>query len=173
MSAASSGSCVRRVEPGEVSPDEFGENVCSPGYVIYFVENERLRATAGLPEVRLHDLRHSFASMAAASGASLPMIGKLLGHSQPQTTPAIRAPGGRPGQRTQQRGLGQDRCGDRVASAKRRIATFRRSDGVLTPLGLRGVTRQKTPITRPYPARCGGVLQGAGHGQRQCRLWRR
>ena len=69
-----------------MSPDEFGENVCSPGYVIYFVENERLRATAGLPEVRLHDLRHSFASMAAASGASLPMIGKLLGHSQPQTT---------------------------------------------------------------------------------------
>ena len=36
--------------------------------------------------VRLHDLRHSFASIAAASGASLPLIGKLLGHTQAQTT---------------------------------------------------------------------------------------
>ena len=37
-------------------------------------------------EVRLHDLRHSFASMLASGGASLPMIGRLLGHSNPQTT---------------------------------------------------------------------------------------
>ncbi|MCK0172344.1 site-specific integrase [Aliiroseovarius sp. S1123] len=36
--------------------------------------------------VRLHDLRHTFASIAASGGASLPMIGKLLGHSQAQTT---------------------------------------------------------------------------------------
>jgi integrase len=46
----------------------------------------RVRALAGLDDVRIHDLRHSFASVAAASGASLPMIGALLGHSQPQTT---------------------------------------------------------------------------------------
>ena len=46
----------------------------------------RIRAAAGLNDGRNHDLRHSFASMAAASGASLPMIGKLLGHTQPQTT---------------------------------------------------------------------------------------
>lgn len=46
----------------------------------------RLCAKARLEGVRLHDLRHSFASVAAARGASLPMIGKLLGHSQPQTT---------------------------------------------------------------------------------------
>lgn len=36
--------------------------------------------------VRLHDLRHSFASLSAAGGASLLMIGKLLGHSNPATT---------------------------------------------------------------------------------------
>ena len=36
--------------------------------------------------VRLHDLRHSFASVAASGGLSLPMIGKLLGHTQAQTT---------------------------------------------------------------------------------------
>lgn len=41
---------------------------------------------AGLEGVRLHDLRHSFASFAAAGGASLPIIGKLLGHTQPSTT---------------------------------------------------------------------------------------
>lgn len=47
---------------------------------------ERVRAKAGLEDLRLHDLRHSFASFAVAAGASLPMIGKLLGHTQPQTT---------------------------------------------------------------------------------------
>jgi integrase len=41
---------------------------------------------AGLTEVRLHDLRHSFASIGAGSGMGLPIIGKLLGHSQPGTT---------------------------------------------------------------------------------------
>ena len=45
-----------------------------------------IRKRAGLDNVRIHDLRHSFASIAVASGMSLPMIGKLLGHSQPQTT---------------------------------------------------------------------------------------
>jgi len=39
-----------------------------------------------LEDLRLHDLRHSFASFAVAGGLSLPMIGKLLGHSQPSTT---------------------------------------------------------------------------------------
>ncbi len=46
----------------------------------------RIRKEAGLDDVRLHDLRHSFASIAVASGMSLPLIGALLGHSQPQTT---------------------------------------------------------------------------------------
>lgn len=46
----------------------------------------RIRARAELNDVRLHDLRHSFASFAAAQGASLLMIGKLLGHTQAQTT---------------------------------------------------------------------------------------
>lgn len=46
----------------------------------------RVRQRAGLDDVRIHDLRHSFASMAVASGEGLPMIGKLLGHTQVQTT---------------------------------------------------------------------------------------
>ncbi len=45
-----------------------------------------IRAMAELNNVRLHDLRHTFASIAVANGMSLPMIGALLGHSQPQTT---------------------------------------------------------------------------------------
>lgn len=45
-----------------------------------------IRAAAGLDDVRLHDLRHAFASIAASSGLGLPIIGKMLGHSQPATT---------------------------------------------------------------------------------------
>ena len=42
--------------------------------------------TPGLEDVRLHDLRHSYASLAAGQGVSLQMIGKLLGHKVPATT---------------------------------------------------------------------------------------
>ena len=45
-----------------------------------------MRARAGLKDVRIHDLRHTFASTAVAAGQGLPMIGKLLGHTQVQTT---------------------------------------------------------------------------------------
>ncbi len=46
----------------------------------------RIPARAGLDDVRLHDLRHSFASGGLLVGEGLPMIGKLLGHTQVQTT---------------------------------------------------------------------------------------
>jgi integrase len=46
---------------------------------------ERLRAAA-ITGLRIHDLRHSFASQLASGGASLPLIGALLGHSNPNTT---------------------------------------------------------------------------------------
>lgn len=39
-----------------------------------------------VPNVRLHDLRHSFASILVSGGASLPLIGQMLGHTQVQTT---------------------------------------------------------------------------------------
>ncbi len=45
-----------------------------------------LRDFCGLEDVRIHDLRHSFASFAAADGASLFLIGKVLGHTQASTT---------------------------------------------------------------------------------------
>ena len=47
---------------------------------------DQLLDMAGLDDVRIHDLRHSFASGALALGEGLTMIGKLLGHTQVQTT---------------------------------------------------------------------------------------
>ena len=47
---------------------------------------ERIRDRAELEDCRIHDLRHSHASVAAGAGLSLPMIGKLLGHTQAATT---------------------------------------------------------------------------------------
>jgi integrase len=44
------------------------------------------RAYGGLEDVRLHDLRHSFASLAIGRGVSLYIVGKLLGHKVPATT---------------------------------------------------------------------------------------
>lgn len=47
---------------------------------------KRLTAHAGLANLRLHDLRHSFASVGVGSGMGLPIVGKLLGHASPATT---------------------------------------------------------------------------------------
>jgi integrase len=47
---------------------------------------EAVKRAADIDGVRLHDLRHSFASVGAGASFGLPIIGKLLGHSQPATT---------------------------------------------------------------------------------------
>ena len=46
----------------------------------------RIRAAAGLDEVRLHDLRHTHASIALRQGETVLAIGRLLGHADPETT---------------------------------------------------------------------------------------
>lgn len=46
----------------------------------------RVRDQAGLSDVRIHDLRHSYASVCVEQGMSLQLIGKLLGHTQTRTT---------------------------------------------------------------------------------------
>ncbi len=46
----------------------------------------RICKVARLTGVRIHDLRHSFASVGVSGGASLPIIGKLLGHTKGSTT---------------------------------------------------------------------------------------
>ena len=47
---------------------------------------DTIRARAGLGEMRLHDLRHSFAATGAGGNLGLPVIGKLLGHRNAETT---------------------------------------------------------------------------------------
>lgn len=47
---------------------------------------QRVRKRAGLNDARVHDLRHTFASVAAMNGMSLLVIGKILGHRSEQTT---------------------------------------------------------------------------------------
>ena len=66
-------------------------------YVIFSEQEDKPRADlnrpwrtishrAHLPGVRIHDLRHTHASVGAGAGLGLPIIGKLLGHNQPSTT---------------------------------------------------------------------------------------
>jgi integrase len=59
-----------------------------PGTHVYTLQKpwRRIRIRADLPSVRIHDLRHTYASMAVSSGLSLPILAKLLGHTQMQTT---------------------------------------------------------------------------------------
>ena len=47
---------------------------------------ERIRKEAGLKDVRLHDLRHTFASVAVSNGIPLYEVGRLLGHASIQST---------------------------------------------------------------------------------------
>ena len=68
----------RRPGPTDPQPGTHLTNLDGPWWIV--------RKRAGLEEVRIHDCRHSFASRALALGESLPVIAKLLGHSQIQTT---------------------------------------------------------------------------------------
>ncbi|HWW36741.1 MAG TPA: site-specific integrase [Xanthobacteraceae bacterium] len=47
---------------------------------------DQIRKAAAIPDVRLHDLRHTYASALASAGTSLRIVGGLLGHAQPGTT---------------------------------------------------------------------------------------
>ena len=67
-----------------VFPGEDREGRFSGGGLDYVWQT--VRTHAELEDVRLHDLRHSFASRALALGETLPVIGKLLGHSNIETT---------------------------------------------------------------------------------------
>ncbi|MGA2637422.1 tyrosine-type recombinase/integrase [Methylocella sp.] len=59
-----------------------------PGAPLYSLTNQwaTIQENAGLKGVRLHDLRHSFASIGAGQSLGLPVLGRLLGHTEPATT---------------------------------------------------------------------------------------
>jgi site-specific recombinase XerD len=62
--------------------DKPGEHLAALWHVWHFVRKE-----TGLGnDTRVYDLRHTFASVGAGGGLSLPIIGRLLGHTQPRTT---------------------------------------------------------------------------------------
>ena len=59
-----------------------------PGRPLEDIKNfwQEVTALADLESIRIHDLRHTFASHLVSSGVSLPIVGKLLGHTQAETT---------------------------------------------------------------------------------------
>lgn len=77
---------VRDIQRCDESPYLFPGKRASEPLRSIRVPWEHICKAARLDNLRLHDLRHSFASVGAATGLSLPMIGALLGHSQPNTT---------------------------------------------------------------------------------------
>jgi integrase len=86
---------------------------------------ERVRVRAGLPGLRLHDLRHSFASFAVADGNTLFMVGKVLGHKQARTTEVYAHLADDPLRAV------ADRTAARIAAAMKGAAT---DDGKVVPL---------------------------------------
>lgn len=72
----------------KLDDNEFVITGKSPGAYLTDLQHpwRRIRKIAKLDDVRLHDLRHSFASHSLVVDEGLPMIGKLLGHTQIQTT---------------------------------------------------------------------------------------
>jgi integrase len=83
----------------------------------------RVRAAAGLTDVRLHDLRHSFASIGVAGGVSLPVIGALLGHKNAATTGRYSHLSADPLR------AANDLVGMRIAAAMKLSSTVQNSEG--------------------------------------------
>jgi integrase len=72
----------------------------------------RVREIAALPDVRLHDLRHSFATFAVEDGASLYLVGRALGHANASSTERYAHPGDREAR------IIAEKVADRFAGAK-------------------------------------------------------
>lgn len=70
----------------QISNDEVEEENITLKNLKSLADKEGIELGTYLTDLRLHDLRHSFASIAVGGGMSLPMIGKLLGHTQTATT---------------------------------------------------------------------------------------
>jgi len=77
---------LRSLRPAADAGYIFPSPVTGHGFASLFYPWDRIRRRAGLLDVRLHDLRHSFASFLVNEGVSLYVVQALLGHTQPRTT---------------------------------------------------------------------------------------
>jgi integrase len=77
-----------RARRGEVAPDDYVFPGQRPGQPLQQLRTcwEAVCKHGKLTEVRIYDLRHTFAATGAGGGLSLPIIGRLLGHTQARTT---------------------------------------------------------------------------------------
>ena len=91
----------------------------------------KVRAKANLEGLRIHDLRHSFASFAVADGASLFLIGKLLGHANARTTERYAH-------------LSNDPLQDAANQVGRRIMGGTKQSAEVVPLALAGAPQRTT-----------------------------
>lgn len=68
----------------------FTDELGRPWYPDYFTDRfAELVAASGLPKIRLHDTRHTAASLMLASGAPVKVVSELLGHASPSITLAL------------------------------------------------------------------------------------
>jgi integrase len=77
-----------RAARGDVEPGDYVFPGQRPGQPLQQLRTccEAVCKHAGLRDVRIYDLRHTFAALGAGGGLSLPLIGRLLGHTQSRTT---------------------------------------------------------------------------------------
>ncbi|MEQ1714741.1 MAG: tyrosine-type recombinase/integrase [Hyphomicrobium sp.] len=79
-------SVLRKIQRLEHNPWVFPGHIHGSHLVDVTKPWRKIKDAAKLTNLRLHDLRHSFAATAVSAGGSLPIIGALLGHTQAQTT---------------------------------------------------------------------------------------
>lgn len=79
---------LQKMKPADAKPDDHLFPGRRPGAPLRQLRScwSAVTEAAGISGARVHDLRHTFASMLASSGSSLPVIGAMLGHTQAATT---------------------------------------------------------------------------------------
>ena len=77
-----------RTRRGDIASDDYVFPSQKPGRPLRLLRSCWIAvcAHAGLTGIRIYDLRHTFAATGAGGGLSLPLIGRLLGHTQARTT---------------------------------------------------------------------------------------